>query len=223
MQLAENKMSDKAKSSKKSLENDTKKSTKDKTAQKSKRKSKDDLELMDIVAKRLGTIMEDNNLTQKELAEKCFFSPDVISKAITKRNLLSVKHAKMIANNMHVSLDYIYGESNVSSMEQESINLTETQLAPHKINIHIGDNVYSLMAINFSNCLEEYFEIICALQDTKFDKDLCEKQLERKRKALLKSLQDKDSTFNEYIILPKDLICTDTILSKLPSDTDNLK
>ncbi len=223
MQLAENKMSDKAKSSKKSLENDTKKSTKDKIAKKSKGKSKDDLELMDMVVKRLKAIMEDNNLTQKELAGKCFFSPDIISKAMTKRNLLSIKHAKMIANSMHVSLDYIYGESDVSSMEQESINITETQLAPHKSRIQIGDNVYSLMTINFSNSLEEYFDIICALQDTKFDKDLCAKQLERKRKALLKSLQDKKDTSNEYILLPKDLICTDTILSKLPSDIDNLK
>lgn len=223
MQSKENDISKKAKNSKKSLENGKEKSVKDKTAKKSKGRSKDDLELMDIVVNRLKAIMEDNNLTQKQLAEKCFFSPDVISKAKTKRNLLSVKHAKMIANSMHVSLDYIYGESDVSSVEQESINITETQLAPHKINIHIGDNVYSLMAINFSNRLEEYFEIICALQDTKFDKDLCEKQLKRKREALLKSLQDKEDTPNEYIILPKDLICTDTILSKLPSNTDNLK
>ena len=66
-----------------------------------------------IISERLTALKESKNLSQKDMAEKCDLSADTISKAITAKETLSIRNAIKISKAFGVSLDYIYGNSNI--------------------------------------------------------------------------------------------------------------
>ena len=61
------------------------------------------------------------------MAEKCDLSADTISKAITLKTL-SIRNAIKISKAFGVSLDYIYGNSNIINIQQYALDLINKQI-----------------------------------------------------------------------------------------------
>lgn len=81
-----------------------------------------------IISERLTALKESKNLSQKDMAEKCDLSADTISKAITAKETLSIRNAIKISKAFGVSLDYIYGNSNIINIQQYALDLINKQI-----------------------------------------------------------------------------------------------
>jgi transcriptional regulator with XRE-family HTH domain len=64
---------------------------------------------MSIFSKRLHSLLDEKNITQKELAMKTQITPATISRYITDQRKPSAENANTIANTLDVSVDYLLG------------------------------------------------------------------------------------------------------------------
>ncbi|MBS5799232.1 helix-turn-helix transcriptional regulator [Zhenhengia sp.] len=69
---------------------------------------------------RLLSILEDRDMTQKELALKTNITPATISRYISGNHNPSAENAKRIACELGVSVDWLMGVSNLSNTQQLS-------------------------------------------------------------------------------------------------------
>lgn len=69
---------------------------------------------------RLLSILEDRDMTQKELALKTNITPATISRYISGNHNPSAENAKRIACELGVSVDWLMGVSNLSNPQQLS-------------------------------------------------------------------------------------------------------
>lgn len=81
-----------------------------------------------IISERLTALKESKNLSQKDMATECGLSADTISKAITAKETLSIRSAIKISNAFNVSLDYIYGNSDIVNIQQYALDLINKQI-----------------------------------------------------------------------------------------------
>lgn len=112
-----------------------------------------------IISERLTALKESKNLSQKDMAEKCDLSADTISKAITAKETLSIRNAIKISKAFGVSLDYIYGSSNIINIQQYALDLINKQIE-FETTKPTRERTDIFTTISFSKKLDDYLRAI---------------------------------------------------------------
>ena len=71
----------------------------------------DDIEVRKTISKRLWTILEDQNMTQKELSDISGVTPNTLATILYEKNTCRVTNLIKISKALMVSMDYICGIS----------------------------------------------------------------------------------------------------------------
>ena len=71
----------------------------------------EDIEMRKTISKRLWTILEDQNITQVELAELSGVTPNTLATILYAKNTCRVTNLIKISKALMVSMDYICGMS----------------------------------------------------------------------------------------------------------------
>lgn len=113
-------------------------------------------EIQEITANRIQSLLKKHKMSQVELAQKSELSKGTISKAAA-RGELSKESAKRIASALGVSLDFLYGNSDVESIEEYALTLVEQHISSFASKM---SGVYNGMVagISLSPALASYLE-----------------------------------------------------------------
>lgn len=112
-----------------------------------------------VVSNRIKQLLKINNMTQKQFAEKCGLSADTLSRA-TKHGKLSISCAKIIAEHMNVSLDFLFGADDTVNFPQKALNIFKEHTLFQKIKIKIDGKYFWVDCIEVSPALDKYIKSI---------------------------------------------------------------
>lgn len=167
-------------------------------------------ELKEMVSKRLTELLKKQDFSQAALAERSGVSKDTISKAINK-GTLSVKVAKLISKATGVSLDYLYGNSDVFDIHQYSLDIIEKHISAFNRTSGYG-NEAQIATISLSEPLSQYLEAICNAE--KAPESVREHWLHIAKEEFLQSIE-KDAEQKTKYALIKHMFLTDEVLEQL--------
>lgn len=173
-------------------------------------------ELKKIMSERLKKLLDGRKIKAAELARISYVSSDTISKVIRKRELLSIKNALLISNALGVSLDYIFGNSNVENIEQYVLDVINKHVPRRHKKLLWGNHPYSFLSIAVSEALSTYWGQIEIISTTSIEPDLREDWLKRENNKLLQAFKNDTPIENskEYALIPVELL-TEEILNQL--------
>ncbi len=111
-------------------------------------------DVKETVKKRIHLLLKKHNITQKELAEKSGLTAAIINKAVVKGEL-SINSALQISAALDISLDYIYGNTEVDSYKQYAFDIIEKHIHGAIIKSMWGDDI-AVSGLVISKALAQY-------------------------------------------------------------------
>ena len=164
--------------------------------------SKNELDLKEIVAKRINLLLKNNRLTHKALADKCGLAKAIINKAA--KGDMSIKSALIISETLGVSLDYLYGRD-----EEENRNQYALELFLKHFRAVEGRSYWdtSLMEVHISISyeLDELLKTISDLTEARIDDDLRREGIQRAKAAFLQVMDNPLGRTKKYVLLDPNL------------------
>lgn len=159
-----------------------------------------ELDVKEIVAKRINLLLKNNGMTQKALADKCGLATAIINKA-TKGDL-SVKSATKISKALGVSLDYLFGISDFENPALQFLSILKNYVCYKPITFTFGEQRYLLPGMSLSKSFDSYY---CSVYQSKLGgiPDEYNQWLSALQQQLVDVIQqDKSETKVQYALYP---------------------
>lgn len=168
-------------------------------------------ELKVIVAQRLKSLMENNNLNQSEFSEKTGISKDTVSKLVNKSYSLSIPNALLISEKFGVSLDYLYGRCEEENSNQYALEILQRHFCAYKEKEPWQENIPAAAYISFSTALADFLDILTNLKEAKIPEDLRKEGVQRAKKTFLSVIEDEPENPRKYVLVDYHLFATGEI------------
>lgn len=177
-------------------------------------------ELKEIVSKRLTELLILKDFSQADLSRESGVSKDTISKAINKKGTLSVNMAKRISKALGISLDYLYGNSDVESIPQHVLDIMEKHISSYNRKSVWGSDSL-IMSISLSQPLATYLEAICEAEKVKMPDYVRGNWLQDEKERFLQAIENDTKEKIEYALI-KHIFLTDKVLEQLSIAKDEI-
>lgn len=172
--------------------------------------------LKEVVSKRLQKVIEETEISQVKFSQKCGISKDTVSKAITKKGTLSVKNALLIASACGVSLDYLYGNSEIINIPRQVFSILSRHVLPGVSLQKFHDNAYIIPTVKMLKCFTKYLDDAWAAQQPSTPVNVREFWLQQAADDLLAAIQSgTESECTEFVLVPLHLLKDETLLNDL--------
>lgn len=145
-------------------------------------------EIREMTAKRICILMDKHKKSQAQLARESELSKGTINKAV-KNGELSIKSAKRIAAVFGVSLDYLYGNSNIESERDCAFAIVERHIGTfsHKMS---GTFNGIVAGISLSKRLGAYIEQSAEIKRAPLPEHIKKEVLKEVRQAFLQEIEN---------------------------------
>lgn len=172
-------------------------------------------EIKAIIAERLTESLKRKDFSQADLSIESGVSKSTISKAINKEGL-SVKMAKHISKALGVSLDYLYGNSNIENLQHYALDtMTRHISAYNQKSVWGGDSMIS--SVSISQSLSEYLQAIFEAGKTNMPDHVRESWLREEKEKFLQTIDVDTKHKVDYALIKKTLL-TDKVLEQIVAD-----
>lgn len=152
-----------------------------------------------IIAERIQLLIKKYNFSQVILAEKCELSKSTVSKA-AKRGKLSLKSAKRIARALGVSLDYLYGNSEIENAQEYAFSLMEQHVSAFARNMS-GPYNGIISGISLSPAFRDYLEKSAEIKKAPLSKRVCEDGLCEVKQTFLQKIGECSGDNKDYVLI----------------------
>lgn len=112
--------------------------------------------LKEIVSERIGKLISERKMSQKNFAEKCGLSSNTISQA-KNHGKLSLESATLIAKACNTTIDYIFGVSDIESVPEEVFRILKEHIVPVWDVREVDAESCFIPHIRVSSTLDDYF------------------------------------------------------------------
>ena len=158
-----------------------------------------------IFAERINKLIEESNLSGNAFAKQCDLSPNTISQA-RKGERLSLNSAKMIAKACNVTLDYLFGASEVKNIEYISVEAINKHISPTTANVDTSRDEYSLPALEISVAFDEYLVGSRNATAPFLPEKLRESFQEQLQRDFVGVITEEVKERHKYVIIPIDIL-----------------
>lgn len=170
-------------------------------------------ELKEKTSERLQTLLKSRKMKAAELARISYVSADTISKVIRKKELLSIKNALLIARALGVSLDYLYGNSDVENTEQYALDIMNKHISSFVRKSVFGGSALN-KSISFSAAYFNYLDGVCEAKKADIKEELRQIWLKEIETDFLNTIKDDTTQGVEYALIKQELL-TKEVLDQL--------
>lgn len=174
----------------------------------------------EIVAKRLTELLKLRDFSQADLSRKSGVSKDTISKAINN-GTLSVKIAKLISKALGVSLDYLYGNSDIESIPKYAFDIIMRHISSlNRKSAWGGDSLISTVSV--SQPLAAYLEAICEAGKAKMPDNVREDWLQDEKERFIQAIENDTGQKVEYALI-KHVFLTSKVLEQIAAAKEEMR
>lgn len=172
----------------------------------------------EIVANRLKVLLAKAGITQKKLSDISGVSKDTISKAVNKGEL-SVKCAKLIAAALNVSLDYLYGHSQLQNAQEYALEIMVKHIDIRATKSYYDQNQL-ISSVAFSKPFAEYLDAMhSAEKSTGIPTTIKSQWQDEVRKKFLEAIDIESTEKKAYALIDLNLL-SPNILSLLKENVE---
>lgn len=177
-------------------------------------------EQKEIIAERLTALLKLKDFSQAALANKSGVSKTTISRAIND-GVLSVKIAKLLSKTLGVSLDYLYGNSDIESIPQYAFDILMKHISSFNRKSSWGGD--SLIAtISISQQLAAYLEAICEAEKSNASDKIREDWRQDAKEKFLQVIENETEQKVEYALVKHEFL-TDRVLEELATAKEEMQ
>ncbi len=174
----------------------------------------------EIVAKRLTESLKLKDFSQTDLARESGVSKTTISKAIND-GILSVKIAKLLSKALGVSLDYLYGNSDIESIPQYAFDvLTKHVSSFNRKSLWGGDSL--IATISISQQYVAFLETICDAEKSNASDKIRKDWRQDAKEQFLQVIENDTEQKVEYALIKHEYL-TDKVLEQLAVAKEEIK
>lgn len=169
-------------------------------------------ELRETVSSQMTELLKLSDLSQAALAKESGVSKSTISKAINEGKL-SVKTALKISASVGLSLDFLYGRSDVTSTSKYAFDILNKHiLAFNKKSVWNGKT--AIAAISFSQLYSAYLEKVCEAKNANVSEKVRSEWLQEAAEDFLKEIETDTDQRVDYALVDIGLL-TDKVFEQL--------
>lgn len=173
----------------------------------------------EIVAERLTELLKLKDFSQADLARKSGVSKTTISKAIND-GVLSVKIAKLLSKTLGVSLDYLYGNSDIESIPQYVFDVLMKHVSSfNRKSLWGGDSL--IATISISQQFVAYLESICEAEKSNASDKVRKDWRQDAKEKFLQVIENDTKQKVEYALVKHEYL-TDKVLEQLASAKEEI-